>query len=79
MAAVSQLLAARDGGDMGPVGFDLDMTLIDSRPATLASFAALAEDTGTAIDLMAVDRHSGSSWKTSCCSGTRRISAPPRR
>ena len=56
MAAVNQLLAARDGGDMGPVGFDLDMTLIDSRPAILASFAALAEDTGAAIDLVAVDR-----------------------
>ena len=40
---------------MGPVGFDLDMTLIDSRPAIQASFAALAEDTGTAIDPVAVD------------------------
>ena len=47
------------GGDMGPVGFDLDMTLIDSRPAILASFAALAEDTGTAIDLAAVDSRLG--------------------
>ena len=39
---------------MGPVGFDLDMTLIDSRPAILASFAGLAQDTGTVIDLAAV-------------------------
>jgi phosphoglycolate phosphatase len=59
MAAVNQPLAARDGGDMGPVGFDLDMTLIDSRPAILASFVALAEDTGAAIDLVAVDSRLG--------------------
>jgi phosphoglycolate phosphatase len=44
---------------MGPVGFDLDMTLIDSRPAILASFAGLARDTATAIDLDAVDRRLG--------------------
>src|SRR6516162_3233752 len=44
---------------MGPVGFDLDMTLIDSRPAILASFAGLGRDTGTAIDLAAVDRRLG--------------------
>ena len=59
MAAVNQLLAARDRGDMGPVGFDLDMTLIDSRSAILASFTALAEDTGTAISLAAVDSRLG--------------------
>jgi len=44
---------------MGPVGFDLDMTLIDSRQATLASFAAMAEETGTAVDLAAVDSRLG--------------------
>jgi phosphoglycolate phosphatase len=44
---------------MGPVGFDLDMTLIDSRPAILASFAGLARDTATAIDLAAVDSRLG--------------------
>jgi phosphoglycolate phosphatase len=44
---------------MGPVGFDLDMTLINSRPAILASFAGLAQDTGIAIDLEAVDRRLG--------------------
>ena len=44
---------------MGPVGFDLDMTLIDSRPAILASFAELAGDTATAIDLAAVDSRLG--------------------
>jgi phosphoglycolate phosphatase len=43
----------------GPVGFDLDMTLIDSRPSILESFAALAAETGTAIDLDAVDRRLG--------------------
>ena len=44
---------------MGPVGFDLDMTLIDSRPAILASFGEVARATGTAIDLDAVDRRLG--------------------
>ena len=44
---------------MGPVGFDLDMTLIDSRPAIMASFAALARDTDAIIDLAAVDRRLG--------------------
>ena len=44
---------------MSPVGFDLDMTLIDSRPAILASFAGLARDTATAIDLDAVDSRLG--------------------
>jgi phosphoglycolate phosphatase len=40
---------------MSPVGFDLDMTLIDSRPAIMASFAELARETATPIDLTAVD------------------------
>ena len=44
---------------MGPVGFDLDMTLIDSRPPIMASFARLARDTATVIDLDAVDRRLG--------------------
>jgi phosphoglycolate phosphatase len=43
----------------GPVGFDLDMTLIDSRPAILAAFAELARETQTAIDLAAVDGRLG--------------------
>jgi phosphoglycolate phosphatase len=42
-----------------PVGFDLDMTLIDSRPQILASFRALGEDTGVAIDLDSVDERLG--------------------
>jgi phosphoglycolate phosphatase len=33
-----------------PVGFDLDMTLIDSRRAVLGSFAGVAADTGVPID-----------------------------
>lgn len=32
------------------VGFDLDMTLIDSRPGIRACYVALAERTGTYID-----------------------------
>jgi phosphoglycolate phosphatase len=43
----------------GPVGFDLDMTLIDSRPAILAAFAELARETATFIDLAAVDGRLG--------------------
>ena len=46
-------------GGMGPVGFDLDMTLINSRPAILASFAEVARETATPIDLGAVDRRLG--------------------
>jgi phosphoglycolate phosphatase len=42
-----------------PVGFDLDMTLIDSRPAILASFAEVSADTGVAIDPAEVDRRLG--------------------
>jgi phosphoglycolate phosphatase len=37
-----------------PVGFDLDMTLIDSRQAILASFAAVAAETGVAIEAAGV-------------------------
>lgn len=36
------------------VGFDLDMTLIDSRQAILASFAAVATETGVAIEAAGV-------------------------
>lgn len=43
----------------GPVGFDLDMTLINSRPAILASFAAVARETGVPIDLAASDTRLG--------------------
>lgn len=42
-----------------PVGFDLDMTLIDSRRAVLASFAGVAADTGVRIEAAAVDRRLG--------------------
>ena len=42
-----------------PVGFDLDMTLIDSRQAIIASFAGVAADTGVPIDPAAVDRRLG--------------------
>ena len=42
-----------------PVGFDLDMTLIDSRRAIIASFARVAADTGVPIDPAAVDSRLG--------------------
>ena len=35
---------------LAPVGFDLDLTLIDSRDAILGSFEAVAAETGVAID-----------------------------
>jgi phosphoglycolate phosphatase len=43
----------------GVVGFDLDMTLIDSRPQILESFRALAGETDTAIDLDVVEDRLG--------------------
>jgi phosphoglycolate phosphatase len=42
-----------------PVGFDLDMTLIDSRRAIMTSFAGVAADTGVAIDPAGVDSRLG--------------------
>lgn len=42
-----------------PVGFDLDMTLIDSRRAIMGSFAAVAADTGVPIDPAAVNSRLG--------------------
>jgi phosphoglycolate phosphatase len=46
-------------GRTGPVGFDLDMTLIDSRPAIMAAWRAVADETGTRIDLAEVDLRMG--------------------
>ena len=43
----------------GPAGFDLDMTLIDSKRAIMASFAGVAADTGVAIDPAGVDSRLG--------------------
>jgi phosphoglycolate phosphatase-like HAD superfamily hydrolase len=42
-----------------PVGFDLDMTLIDSRRAIMVSFAELASETGVPIDPAGVDSRLG--------------------
>ena len=42
-----------------PVGFDLDMTLIDSRRAILASFDRVAAQTGVPIDPEEVDKRLG--------------------
>lgn len=42
-----------------PAGFDLDMTLIDSRRVIMASFAAVSAATGVPIDPAAVDRRLG--------------------
>jgi phosphoglycolate phosphatase len=43
----------------GPVGFDLDLTLIDSRAAILAAWSEVARETGTLIDLDSVTRRLG--------------------
>lgn len=42
-----------------PIGFDLDLTLIDSRRAILASFAGVAADTGVPIEAAAVESRLG--------------------
>jgi phosphoglycolate phosphatase len=46
-------------GPAGPVGFDLDLTLIDSQPAILAAWTEVARETGTRIDLDSVTRRMG--------------------
>ena len=43
----------------GPVGFDLDLTLINSRPAIMAAWSAVAEELGVHIDLAEVDTRMG--------------------
>ena len=43
----------------GPVGFDLDLTLINSRPAIMAAWSAVAAELGVLIDLTEVDRRMG--------------------
>jgi phosphoglycolate phosphatase len=43
----------------GPVGFDLDLTLIDSQPAILAAWAEVARETGVPIDPDSVIRRLG--------------------
>lgn len=51
MASTTCSTASADSRPAGPtVGFDLDMTLIDSRPGIRACYLALAERTGTYID-----------------------------
>jgi phosphoglycolate phosphatase len=46
-------------GPAGPVGFDLDLTLIDSQPAILAAWAEVARETGARIELDSVTRRLG--------------------
>jgi phosphoglycolate phosphatase-like HAD superfamily hydrolase len=36
------------------VGFDLDMTLVDTRPGIVAALSALAEETGRSIDVATI-------------------------
>ena len=43
----------------GPVGFDLDLTLINSRPAIMAAWSAVAAELGVLIDLAEVDQRMG--------------------
>jgi phosphoglycolate phosphatase len=41
------------------VGFDLDLTLINSRPAIMAAWSAVADELGARIDLAEVDTRMG--------------------
>lgn len=43
----------------GPVGFDLDLTLINSRAAIMAAWSAVSAELGVAIDLAEVDQRMG--------------------
>ena len=43
----------------GPVGFDLDLTLIDSQPAIMAAWRELARETGARIDLDSITTRMG--------------------
>ena len=43
----------------GPIGFDLDLTLINSRPAIMAAWSAVAAEFDVRIDLADVDRRMG--------------------
>ena len=43
----------------GPVGFDLDLTLIDSQPAIMAAWRELARETGVRIDLASITTRLG--------------------
>ena len=43
----------------GPVGFDLDLTLIDSQPAIMAAWRELARETGARIDLASITTRLG--------------------
>jgi phosphoglycolate phosphatase len=43
----------------GPVGFDLDLTLINSRPAIMAAWSAVSDELGVEIDLAEVDTRMG--------------------
>jgi phosphoglycolate phosphatase len=46
-------------GTAGPVGFDLDLTLINSRPAIMAAWSAVADELAVRIDLDQVDERMG--------------------
>lgn len=50
---------AGQGRTAGPVGFDLDLTLIDSRAAIMAAWSAIIGETGVEIDLVAVEGRLG--------------------
>lgn len=43
----------------GPVGFDLDLTLVNSRPAIMAAWAAVSDELGVLIDLAEVGQRMG--------------------
>jgi phosphoglycolate phosphatase-like HAD superfamily hydrolase len=59
--AAAQPGPGRAGQDptAGPVGFDLDLTLIDSRSAILTAWSEVAAETGVEVDLEAVEGRLG--------------------
>lgn len=59
------------------VGFDLDMTLIDSRPGIKAAYEALVAETGTPIDTDLVVSRLGPRWSTSSRTGSPPPTSPP--
>ena len=60
------------------VGFDLDMTLIDTRPGIAAVWDALSAETGVAIDsAAAVSPARAAAGRGAARSGSRRTRSPP--
>ena len=60
------------------VGFDLDMTLIDTRPGFAATLAVLAEETGVALDVEELSEPARAAARPACSRRTTRPRSSPR-